>query len=292
MSEVPVKCPACKRSLRVGLHAWHQVCEACTYEGSSLLVDIDTHGHREDLDESLREEGLSDLRQWNFQVLAADLSASVRPTDGRRPRLLDVGCAHGWFLEATAPNFTVVGIEPDAKVADAAAARGLPVRKGFFPDVLDAEERFDVIVFNDVMEHIPDICSAMDACARHLAPGGRVVVNAPARTGALYRISKLMSRFGLPASFERMWQKGFPSPHVHYLDDESIRAIGGRSSLELVQMRTLPSLSTKGLYARIRYDRNVSAAKAALMTGVLTVASPLLRLLPADIKVWVLSPRV
>jgi len=254
-------------------------------------VDIDVHGVAEVLDEAMREEGLGHLRQQNFQALEADLAARVTAAADARPSLLDVGCAHGWFLEAGRDDFVVTGIEPDARVADAAAMRGLPVRRGFFPDVLGADERFDVIVFNDVLEHIPDIGAALRACARHLQPGGWVVVNAPSRTGVLYRISRMMARLGLPSTFDRMWQKDFPSPHVHYLDDASMQAIAGHCGLGITAVRTLPSISTHGLYARIRADRNVSPVKAALVTAVLTVASPAMRMLPADIKVWLLQVR-
>ncbi|MBA0245360.1 methyltransferase domain-containing protein [Stenotrophomonas maltophilia] len=283
------QCPACEGQLKAGLQPWHLQCGRCSYEGSSLRVHIDVQGDREVLDEVLREEGLSDLRQRNFAVLAEDLAARFPQRAEGRPRLLDVGCAHGWFLQATEGHFEVVGIEPDARVADSASARGLPVRRGFFPDVLQAGEKFDVIVFNDVMEHIPDILSAMRACTAVLRPGGVVVINAPARTGVLYRVARVMARMGAPASFERLWQKGFPSPHVHYLDDGSMRAIGTRTGLSLQHARTLPSLSVKGLYARIRYDRSVSAAKAMALTAALSVLAPVMRLLPADIKVWMLQ---
>lgn len=290
MSSISQQCPACGQNLRAGLHGWHLVCPSCSYEGSSLQVDIDVVGDREVLDEALREEGLSDLRQTNFRLLSKEIASTVStPAEEGRPRLLDVGCGHGWFIQATEKAFSSQGIEPDARIADVASAQGLKVRKGFFPDVLDQDERFDVISFNDVMEHIPDVNAAFDACARHLAPGGRVVVNSPARTGTLYRISKLLDRIGLPSSFERMWQKDFPSPHVHYFDDASIRAIGERAGLKLEKISTLPSLSTKGLYARIRYDRNMPAWKAWAITVVLSVASPMLKLMPSDIKVWVLK---
>ena len=226
-------CPACQNRLQTGLYPWHLVCSACSYEGSSLLVDIDVHGDREVLDETLREEGLSDLRQSNFRMLAAELDETLNPPAGTSPTLLDVGCGHGWFLKATSPHFTGLGIEPDARVAEMATAQGVQVRRGFFPDVLEANERFDVISFNDVMEHIPNVNAAFDACVQHLKPGGRILVNSPARTGVLYRISKLMNRLGMRGSFERMWQKDFPSPHVHYFDDDSIRAIGQRAGLML-----------------------------------------------------------
>ncbi|MDH1661030.1 class I SAM-dependent methyltransferase [Stenotrophomonas sp. GD03777] len=282
-------CPGCHSTLEVGLRPWHRVCANCTYEGSTLSVDIDIDGSVEVVDEAMREEGLEHLRQRNFQTLTADLGTRIAPADGMRPRLLDVGCAHGWFLEATRPHFDVVGIEPDTRIAAIAEAKGLDVRKGFFPDALADGERFDVIIFNDVLEHIPDIDSALVACTRHLTPGGWIVVNAPARTGVLYRISKAMAGLGMPASFDRMWQKDFPSPHVHYLDDASVAAIAAHHGLRVSDVRTLPSMSNHGLYARIRTDRSVSFLKAVALTSVLTLASPVLSMMPADIKVWLLQ---
>lgn len=288
MNALSVQCPVCQQPLQVGLQAWHLHCTACTYEGSSLLVDIDEHGNREVLNEDLREEGLSDLRHSNFRLLHAELANTISTPEGGKPLLLDVGCGHGWFLQATAKDFDGQGIEPDARIADVAASQGLTVRRGFFPDVLTKDERFDVISFNDVMEHIPDVHAAFSACAKHLLPGGRIVINSPARTGALYRMAKLMNRLGLPGSFERMWQKGFPSPHVHYFDDQSIQTLGKQHGFALEKTSALPSLSTKGLYARIRYDRNMPAWKARLIASVLYVTAPILKHLSPDIKVWIL----
>ncbi len=45
--------------------------------------------------------------------------------------------------------------------------KGLPARKGYFPDALDKKEKFDVIVFNDVIEHIPNIEGALASCFQH-----------------------------------------------------------------------------------------------------------------------------
>jgi SAM-dependent methyltransferase len=292
MVQVGEQCPACHRMMCSGLQAWHRVCPGCSYEGSTLSVDIDVDGVVELVDETMREEGLEHLRERNFGLLAAELAARVTAAHGGRPRMLDVGCAHGWFLEAGQAHFDVVGIEPDARIATIASSKRFPVRKGFFPDVLASDERFDVIVFNDVLEHIPDIDSALRACVRHLNPSGWVMVNAPARTGVLYRISKVMAGLGMPASFDRMWQKGFPSPHVHYLDDASMASIAHNTGLRVATVRTLPSMTSKGLYARIRTDRSVPVAKAAAIAAMLTVAGPLIRLMPADIKVWMLQPEV
>ena len=213
-----------------GLRPWHLCCAVAAYEGSSLEPHILEQVAGGDLDEASRETGLAALRQANFRRLAAFLD-EFAPPGGAKPRLLEVGCAHGWFIEAASPRFDVTGIEPDVAVATATRGRGLAVLGGFFPDALDADERFDVIVFNDVLEHIPDVNATLAACWRHLRPGGRIVVNAPSRRGFLYRVSKLLAGLGLAGSFERMWQLGFPSPHVHYFDTDSLTRLARNGRL-------------------------------------------------------------
>ena len=89
MGSITKQCPACGQNLRAGQHDWHLVCPSCSYEGSSLQVDIDVVGDHEVLNEALRQEGLSDLRQANFRLLSKKIAASVSVLPGeRKPRLL------------------------------------------------------------------------------------------------------------------------------------------------------------------------------------------------------------
>jgi SAM-dependent methyltransferase len=222
-------------------------------------------------------------------VAAINGLTSKTPVRHHPLRVLDVGCAHGWFLEQAQGNYDASGIEPDRDVAKATAARGLHVREGFFPDVLDTDECYDVIVFNDVLEHIPDINATLQACMRHLVPGGLLVINAPNRLGAIYRLSKKLLRLGRSGTFDRMWQFGFPSPHVHYLDTNAILALAERHGFTLLASERLPSVSISGLYSRIRYSKDVSQLKASLLTLAVAAAIPILTVLPPDIKVWFLS---
>lgn len=272
----------------MGLRDWHLVCRNCSYEGSSLPPRILEQAVGGDLDEAARSDALEVLRRENFARLLrfivavrGDRAGATRPA-----RLLDVGCAHGWFLEQGRNAFEVVGIEPDTAVAEATLARGLPVRAGFFPDVLAADERFDVIVFNDVLEHIPDLHATLKACHRHLLADGLLVVNAPDRCGVLYRMSKLLLRLGAPGSFNRMWQEGFPSPHVHYFDEATLLGIARRHEFVACGTQRLASVSAAGLYDRVRYSREVPAWKAAAVTLAVILMMPVLGFLPSDIRVW------
>ena len=282
-------CPACDGQLVTGLREWHRCCTRCSYEGSTLQSHILEQAQGGDLDETERERALASLRQANFRRVANRLRILFAGTS-HRPRMLDVGCAHGWFMEANSERFDVFGIEPDVAVANVSAARGLAVRGGFFPSALEPSERFEAIVFNDVLEHIPDINATLQACAEHLTSKGWLVVNAPCRRGFLYRLAKLLTKTGIGAPFDRLWQLGFPSPHVHYLDADSMRRLATRNGFRLDAQICLPSVSVRGLYARIQYAAEVPMIKALGLTVALTVAKPLLAWLPSDIKVWFLRP--
>ncbi|KFN50458.1 class I SAM-dependent methyltransferase [Arenimonas composti] len=283
------RCPVCAAPLRTGLCDWHRVCPRCAYEGSTLVPRIDTQAAGGDLDEVAREQALGTLRRRNFARLAARLAAPSRSLagDGAKPRLLDVGCAHGWFLEAVADTFAAEGLEPDAAIAAASRARGLAVRDGYFPDALAPGERWDVIAFNDVLEHIPDVDAVLAACRRHLRPGGLLVVNAPDRRGTLYRVGKALARVGRPGAFARLWQHGFPSPHVHYFDDASLGTLAGRHGFGLRTRLRLPAVGLAGLRERVRYGGDVSPMKGAAIAAAVAIAIPALALLPGDIHAWI-----
>ncbi|MCV2359833.1 class I SAM-dependent methyltransferase [Paucibacter sp. TC2R-5] len=114
-------------------------------------------------------------------------------------RLLEVGCGHGWFLEAVSSRFDVMGLEPDALVANRCQAQGLSVVQGFFPEALPINAKFDVLIFNDVLEHIPGVGAALQACDTALNAGGILVINIPSSRGVFYRAAKLAAKIGLPS---------------------------------------------------------------------------------------------
>ena len=97
-------------------------------------------------------------------------------------RLLDVGCGHGLLLaEAQARGYDVLGLEPAAAAAQHARdALGVRVHEVPLEEFGHApEERFDVIVLADVIEHFADPVAALDTCRELLAPAGVLCVVTP-----------------------------------------------------------------------------------------------------------------
>ncbi|WP_020652502.1 class I SAM-dependent methyltransferase [Massilia niastensis] len=276
-------CIVCGNTKVAGLEGWHATCPVCSYESAALTDAINAHTGPE-VNEAEREAGLKALRLENFRVIV-QYARKHAPPAGRR--LLDVGSAHGWFLETAREQFEVLGVEPDAVVGGRAAARGLPVRSGYFPDVLADGERFDVIVFNDVIEHIPDIRSALGACHERLDSGGILILNLPSSSGFFYRLSKLVARLGWKAPFDRLWQKDLPSPHVHYFNPSNLRRLVAGQGFELVEAAELPALRAKGLLERLRCAGNVPLVSLYVQYAAILCAIPVLRMFPSDIIVGV-----
>ncbi|MBO9579941.1 MAG: class I SAM-dependent methyltransferase [Sphingobium sp.] len=95
--------------------------------------------------------------------------------------LLDVGCGSGGFLrEAVGAGWKAVGIDFDAEaIAEASRVEGAEVH---VMDVFDArldDRRFEGILLDNVIEHLPDLPRVVTRLAMLLAPGGRLVMITP-----------------------------------------------------------------------------------------------------------------
>jgi 2-polyprenyl-3-methyl-5-hydroxy-6-metoxy-1,4-benzoquinol methylase len=98
--------------------------------------------------------------------------------------LLDIGCGAGRYgaaVRRSRPEIELWAVEPDPPHAEAARTKFDHLVMGGFPDVVDELPRahFDVVTFNDVLEHLVDPAAAITATRPLLAPGGRVVASIP-----------------------------------------------------------------------------------------------------------------
>jgi SAM-dependent methyltransferase len=280
------RCPVCDGAFVNLRHDWLFVCSTCGLLASNLEPNIPAHAGPSVVDEERRAQGLADIRARNNNII---LQRILDATTAASRRLLDVGSGLGFFLtDAAARGFSVSGIEPDANVVEDTRKLGLHVRHGYFPDCLEPGETFDVIVFNDVLEHIPDLAGTLDACIRHLAPGGLLVVNCPNRRGAFYRIANVLDRAGIHGPFDRLWQRGVVSPHVWYFEPDDLRRLGERYGLALADQLDLMPITLRGISHRIFHVRNQSILIGAAAWLATLALMPFLTFLPRDICVVIL----
>ena len=105
-------------------------------------------------------------------------------------RLLDVGCGPGLLLdEARRRGFDVEGIELSASAAEDARGLGMRVHEVALEDFGAGEQRFDVVVLADVLEHLSDPPSRLRQCRDLLRPGGALCVVTPDPSSATARLA-------------------------------------------------------------------------------------------------------
>jgi SAM-dependent methyltransferase len=247
--------------------AWH--CSSCGVRFSSLEPHIDD-GVAQSLDEDSRENGLRAVRDKGHAVVLDEI--------GRRRQLagssvLDIGSGHGWFLEAAqARGMSATGVEPDRDIAERAIGRGLDVRVGFFPQDLPAEERFDVIAFNDVLEHLPDLPAILAAVDERLRPEGLLAISIPTADGLGYRTAVGLARMGVGAPLDRLWQREFPSPHLWYFTESALARFVTGHGFQTLGAGRLPSVEREGLRERVGTDPRSGWIAKVSFAGVYVTA--------------------
>lgn len=96
-------------------------------------------------------------------------------------RVLDIGCAHGGYVALLNwAGFEAAGTEMSPWVVDFARRNfGVTAYVGPIEQQSFAVGSFDVIVLNDVLEHLPEPAKTLAYCAALLAPGGFFIIQTP-----------------------------------------------------------------------------------------------------------------
>jgi SAM-dependent methyltransferase len=135
-------------------------------------------------EEYFEDYGLEGVYDADAEQRRREAQARVRwllRVGPRTGRLLEVGCASGWFLaEARAVGYEVVGIEPAAEMAAAARERsGAEVRVAMLEDADLPPGRFDVAAAFHVLEHLAQPRGTLAALRDALRPGGVLLLELP-----------------------------------------------------------------------------------------------------------------
>lgn len=171
----------------------------------------------------------SRLRRW---WLGEDNQGQYVARTGQK--VLDVGCGNGTsLLEIQALGAQAYGIEADPNVRTLALALDLHIHQGSLHDNPFPGVSFDLVLLNQVIEHIPEPDKALTKVAQRLAPGGRVVLVFPNRASLWCRMSG------------QKWINWHIPYHLHHFDLEGITRMAASAGLTVVKHRTVtPNLWT------------------------------------------------
>jgi SAM-dependent methyltransferase len=162
----------------------YQVCRACGTLVSRAPYVAAIYDKDYWLGRQTERHGLPDIRararldlperctHWLRQLV------SVRPPPGR---VLEVGCAHGGYVALLGwAGYDAQGTEMNPWVSQFAHETfGVRVLTGLVEDQDLKAGSVDVIVLNDVIEHLPDPVRTMGHCARLLSRDGIFVIQTP-----------------------------------------------------------------------------------------------------------------
>jgi 2-polyprenyl-3-methyl-5-hydroxy-6-metoxy-1,4-benzoquinol methylase len=139
-------------------------------------------------------------------------------------RLLEFGCAYGFFLEESRPYFTSVhGIEYADAAAQACRDRGLDVVTGVVSeDALTGT--YDAVVGLDVIEHVPEPHETVQLLSRHMRPGAALVMTTGDWASWLARATGTR------------WRLMTPPQHLSFFTPDAMRSMLKAAGLEVVSL--------------------------------------------------------
>jgi 2-polyprenyl-3-methyl-5-hydroxy-6-metoxy-1,4-benzoquinol methylase len=95
-------------------------------------------------------------------------------------KLLDFGCGHGKLLRRMREaGWDVIGLDFSEQAVSAVRASGLTAYQGTLPHPEIALNRFDAVVMEHALEHVPDPLPVLRAARDVLRPGGTLLIQVP-----------------------------------------------------------------------------------------------------------------
>lgn len=148
--------------------------------------------------------------------------------------VLDYGCGAGQsLLELKKLGAEAYGLEADPNVQQVADALGLRIHIGTIDDNPFPGVMFDLIVLNQVLEHIPLPERLLTKLASRLRAGAVVVFSVP-NCASFYR-----------HYYDRSWINWHVPYHLHHFNPNSIRRFFSRHGWRVASLRTVtPNLWT------------------------------------------------
>lgn len=163
------------------------------------------------------------------------------------PKLLDLGCGTGWFLElAREEGFSIYGQELGMALSQY-ASEVLNIK--IYRDLNEIEEKnyFDVITMFDLIEHVPDPLEMINKAIQLIKKGGLILIFTPNFDS--YAVSKMKEDSNMVT----------PADHLMYFNRSSIEYLAEKLDVELLFFQTKGiDMGDLKSYYEAKGDMNIS----------------------------------
>ena len=173
--------------------------------------------------------------QPEINQVAFDLISKTIKNKKDIKNILDVGCGYGLLskqLKRTYPKLNLYGIE-HAKEASQSSQKILKLLKSDIEDISFIKrkiktQKFDVIIFSDVLEHLYDPVGIIKSYQSFLNQDGTIVVTVP-------NIANIFSRIALLFGYFNYSETGvMDKTHIRFFNKENLIKLAKESNLEIV----------------------------------------------------------
>jgi SAM-dependent methyltransferase len=210
---------------------------------------------------------------YGYQKCIAFVSEAL--SEFRPRKVLDMGCGTGqqltWPLAKLHSDVAFTGVDADgASIEHARRAFATSNLRYLRAEELPADERFDLIIASEVIEHVERPVSFLRELQSRLAPGGRIIVTVPngygpsevaslfetlfALTGLL-RIARTVKRSLWRSSAAAPKDTFAVSPHINFFSWREVRRAVQAAGLVPARYRGRTLLCGFGFDSFIRGER-------------------------------------
>lgn len=136
-------------------------------------------------------------------------------------RLVELGCAYGFFLDEARKQFDVSGVEISEHARTICQERGFVVSSELTREFLAQRGPFDAAVMLDVLEHMQDPAQALDLLHQAMRPGAHLMVSTGNHDALLSRV------------MGKRWRLMTPPQHLWFFSPRTIRALLARHGFRI-----------------------------------------------------------
>jgi len=163
---------------------------------------------------------------------------------------LEVGCREGLFTKSIKAIYNIKdswGIEPDSSIKESAEQNIKNVIIDFFTKDSELPEKyFDLIIFNDVLEHMYDPWSALEKAKTLLTENGIIIVSLPN-----IRHKSVLKELIFNDNFEYKSAGILDATHIRFFTKTTMIGMFNEVGLEIIKHKPVILIKKRRWYKKI-----------------------------------------